>query len=533
MEWCIRVLCSAFIVLLFSPLPSFDALVVDTECHTPAVLHPSLDLEQAFCQRHTYAIHLLLLGSIFSPLSDAISLLTPHRLSASLSAALLSSATLSSTPCTTLCTTSVNTYVKGGNVEGAILVLERVLEANGEGVVNASEGLLSSSTSVPVSQDLTITAPIPLDSWAFNAVIKAFVDADDLDMVERIVARMETAGVRPDLRTYTLLVDAHANRGNCDAAQAILPLMRAAGVAPNVFTFTSLLKAYCQAQGGARVDEAWRVMGEMDDAGEHASVVAYNHLLHALCKGARFSPRGYSSQASSSSSQASSSSSTSASSTSLPMCVGGIRCADGAGIFGAQRVIRAMAKAGVAPNLFTFNTLLHGYSVTGNMAAAQAVVDGLQSRNEAKNKGIRGGGKGSKSGNGGTGNKGGKGGQGSGQKGGPRHLAPDRVTYTTLARAMAVHGDPRQVAKVLQEMSEAGIRPNASTWETVGRDIASHKVRLLGFDHSVRVLCVCCVWIVLYCTSAAILFSLPLFPSLILCRDCVYYAVRCYLYIML
>ena len=190
------------------------------------------------------------------------------------------------------------------------------------------------------------------------------------------------------------------------------------------------------------------------------------------------------------------------------MCVGGIRCADGAGIYGAQRVIRAMAKAGVEPNLFTFNTLLHGYSVTGNMAAAQAVVDGLQSRNEAKNKGARGGGKGSKSGKGGTGNKGGKGGQGNGQRGGPRRLAPDRVTYTTLARAMAVHGDPRQVAKVLQEMSEAGMRPNASTWETVGRDIASHKVRLLDFDHRVRV-CACVV--------CGLYSSAPQPPSYFLC----------------
>jgi len=92
---------------------------------------------------------------------------------------------------------------------------------------------------------------------------------------------MKSAGVSPNVVTYTSLLNAYVKSENADGARAVLDEMKAEGIEPNMVTYNNLLDVYSRT---ADVVAAWDVLHEMREAGCQPNLVTYTSLVGVYAK---------------------------------------------------------------------------------------------------------------------------------------------------------------------------------------------------------------------------------------------------------
>jgi pentatricopeptide repeat protein len=65
---------------------------------------------------------------------------------------------------------------------------------------------------------------------------------------QSVFKHMLKAGIRPDVRSYTVLMDAYGQAGRCDEAERLLLEMEANGFVPDSVTYSVIVKAFANAE---------------------------------------------------------------------------------------------------------------------------------------------------------------------------------------------------------------------------------------------------------------------------------------------
>ncbi|CAM9857198.1 unnamed protein product, partial [Laminaria digitata] len=86
---------------------------------------------------------------------------------------------------------------------------------------------------------------------AFTSVLTGFAGVGDKDRALAVFQQMMTAGVEPNVVTYTALISACVNGGDMDGARRLFGALEARGaiapaMQPSVFTYNTLIRGLCR-----------------------------------------------------------------------------------------------------------------------------------------------------------------------------------------------------------------------------------------------------------------------------------------------
>jgi pentatricopeptide repeat protein len=120
---------------------------------------------------------------------------------------------------------------------------------------------------------------------AFNAVIDVCARCGDAEKAAAVFKSMMSAGVVPDLLTYTLVIKGYVVQGDLEQAIQLFTLMRKRNLQPDVALFNTLLDGLARKQMSTLVDHVLRDMDEASvtpNAGTLAVLVKLSGRNHDL-----------------------------------------------------------------------------------------------------------------------------------------------------------------------------------------------------------------------------------------------------------
>jgi pentatricopeptide repeat domain-containing protein 1 len=118
----------------------------------------------------------------------------------------------------------------------------------------------------------------------FSGVISACGKSRMQGRAFDVFADMKLAGVRPDVFTYSAMIAVCASSGSARKALQLLDEMKTAGLEPNVVTYSSLVSACGK---GRMLKEALAVLDEMKQVGVTPNEQTFNSLISACGKVAK------------------------------------------------------------------------------------------------------------------------------------------------------------------------------------------------------------------------------------------------------
>jgi len=119
------------------------------------------------------------------------------------------------------------------------------------------------------------------DVVSFNALIDAWVKAEDVQRAKYWLERMLEVGVEPTVISYTTVLNAYAKQGNIEAAEEIMEQMKSKQLEANVVTYTALINACVKAGDVLRAE---RFFGFMNAAGIEANAMTFSSVLNVCAK---------------------------------------------------------------------------------------------------------------------------------------------------------------------------------------------------------------------------------------------------------
>jgi len=123
------------------------------------------------------------------------------------------------------------------------------------------------------------------DVAAYNALMKGYAFAGDLDGVIRLHTRMQERGVEPTQITFGILLDACVSQGDLESAAGIFQDMIARGCPMNTVLYTTLIKGLARA---GRVDKAMEVYTHMrEQSTVRPDTIMFSVLIKANCDAGR------------------------------------------------------------------------------------------------------------------------------------------------------------------------------------------------------------------------------------------------------
>ena len=113
----------------------------------------------------------------------------------------------------------------------------------------------------------------------FNMLLKGYLAAGNIGAAQDVFRELEgsgtwdmdSLGIKPDVASYTSLMDHWANQGDVDLAEKILAKMELKAVAPDERTFGSLVKAYARGRNPEGAEQI-RAHAQVRRAGVNARV---------------------------------------------------------------------------------------------------------------------------------------------------------------------------------------------------------------------------------------------------------------------
>lgn len=154
-------------------------------------------------------------------------------------------------------TTMMNAYAERGDVEGASSWFRRAREQ----------------------------PQVRLNIWAYNAMIKACGNAQDLERAQQWFNIAQQDGVKPDVVSYTLMITACGKVGRVGEARRWLERMEGTGVKPNVRSYTEAIKAGAQSHTSKSPGlREYQLFARMLSEGVWPTVLTYNFLLKSMVR---------------------------------------------------------------------------------------------------------------------------------------------------------------------------------------------------------------------------------------------------------
>ncbi|KAJ1259897.1 hypothetical protein BS78_10G191200 [Paspalum vaginatum] len=260
------------------------------------------------------------------------------------------------------------------------------------------------------------------DIVTYNTIASAYANNDETWRAEELIVEIQTR-VRTSERTWGIIIGGYCREGRLDEAFRCVRQMKEAGVVPNVVIFNTLLKGFLDANDMAAVNN---ILGLMEQFGIKPDIVTYSHQLNtfsslghmARCMkvfdkmieaGIEPDPQVYS-----------------------ILAKGYVRAQQPDK---AEELLLQMSQLSVSPNVVTFTTVISGWCSVADMESAMRVYEKMRESG----------------------------------------VHPNLRTFETLIWGYSEQKQPWKAEEVLQMMQEAGVKPKQSTyaliadaWKAVG-----------------------------------------------------------------
>ncbi|RYR45054.1 hypothetical protein Ahy_A08g041301 isoform A [Arachis hypogaea] len=187
--------------------------------------------------------------------------------------------------------------------------------------------------------------------------------------------------IEPTVVVYTIMIRVLCNESRMGDAEGVFRLMRESGVAPNLYTYKTLMHGYGKVANVIRVFELY---AEMLWHGLHPNVVTFTTMIDILCK-----------------------------------VVGDLKTARNCFVY--------MAKFGVVPNAYAYNSLIDGYCKAGNLSEAMRWKLEMERSK----------------------------------------ISPDVFTYNILIKGLCDLGRLEEAEGLMQKMKAAGVLANSVTYNVM------------------------------------------------------------------
>merc|ERR1719420_313119 len=162
-------------------------------------------------------------------------------------------------------TAMVDACTANGAAADARLALQEAADAGCAPAMNTYMSILKlCAQRKDMTAALQVYEEMPSPNLAvYNAVIDVCARCGDSDKAAAVFKSMMSAGVVPDLLTYTLLIKGYVVQGDLEQAIQLFTLMRKRSLQPDVALFNTLLDGLARKQMSTLVDH---VMRDMDEA---------------------------------------------------------------------------------------------------------------------------------------------------------------------------------------------------------------------------------------------------------------------------
>lgn len=180
-----------------------------------------------------------------------------------------------------------------------------------------------------------------LDGGIFSLAMLAAYQAPQFSIVPQIAETARSMGVNLTLPSYTTLIQAFVELGETEKALQCLDQMRQENLQPNTFTFAAVIAACRQYP-----DKVLELLKQVDDEKVEVNTVllttAINTLAYATTSGDIIINRDYTDE--------------------------------------CDAILRRMEKFGPEPNIYTYNTMVRAFAEAGRLNEAMGVLNRLKKR---------------------------------------------------------------------------------------------------------------------------------------------------------
>ncbi|XP_049390515.1 pentatricopeptide repeat-containing protein At2g41720 [Solanum stenotomum] len=320
---------------------------------------------------------------------------------------------------------------------GVSEVVEKIMKINHwddiEGVLNCWAGRFARKNFPILIKEITQTGSIEhsihVFNWMknqknycarsdiYNMMIRLHARHNRVDQARGLFFEMQKWRCQPNVETYNALISAHGKAGQWRWAKNIMEDMLRASIPPNRSTYNNLINA-CGSSGNWR--EALKVCKEMTENGVGPDLVTHNIVLSAykngsqyakalsyfeLMKGTKVRPD----------------------TTTLNIVIHCLvkleQYQKAVEIFNSMREKRSEC----IPDIVTFTTIMHMYSVSGQIKNCEAVFNTMLAEG----------------------------------------LKPNIVSYNTLVGAYASHGMAQEALSIFDKMKSNGTRPDVVSYTSL------------------------------------------------------------------
>ncbi|KAL2537151.1 Pentatricopeptide repeat-containing protein [Forsythia ovata] len=215
------------------------------------------------------------------------------------------------------------------------------------------------------------------DIVTFTSIISGYCKLGKMEEAADLFNEMSNCGIRPNLITFNVLIDGFGKKGDMVSASEIYERMVGGGCHPDVFSFTILIDGHCRAGG---LEQGLKLWDEMNERKVSPNLFTFSVLINALCKENRLNE--------------------------------------------ARDLLRQMRwREDIIPQPFIYNPVIDGFSKSGNVDEANAIVAEMEAKG----------------------------------------CSPDKLTFTILILGHCMKGRMSEAISIFNKMLTVGCVPDSIT----------------------------------------------------------------------
>lgn len=122
---------------------------------------------------------------------------------------------------------------------------------------------------------------LPFDVVFYSSWICGYIAEGVLVEALRKKKQMVERGINPDCTSYTILIDGFSKLGGVEKAVGFLNEMRKDGIKPNLVTYTAFILGFCKK---GKMEEAFAIFKMVEDLGIEVDEFMYATLINGFCR---------------------------------------------------------------------------------------------------------------------------------------------------------------------------------------------------------------------------------------------------------
>lgn len=124
-----------------------------------------------------------------------------------------------------------------------------------------------------------------ISEYAFHSLLEGHMNVQNYQRAIEVLGEMKSAGIEPNVRTYTLILAAYGKQGKIPEMLAIFEKMKEQQIKPNHVSYSSIINAYVKA---GQLQEALNWLEKMKADNIAPNMSPYSALIYGFAKSKQY-----------------------------------------------------------------------------------------------------------------------------------------------------------------------------------------------------------------------------------------------------